>query len=246
MLQQIPGIVLSAALLALSGLQPAIAGPSSGELILLDANFDDKPLDEQIGTGGAALGEPIAIGFDLSAIVRQDPVMGENNQLELESFSPSSARFVRFEFLEERELLCGSIVISLELVLGSSKEFSQMIVAIREQGSSAESFATVTATNGGILFVTDKNGEALSNSDDITLNATNSMIFAYDMNAGTYSLWVNEVLQLENREHGVSGRGIGTVLIGHSSAPSPQKVGRMDSLLVTTDTIYCNGFESAP
>lgn len=244
MLQQISRTLLGATVLAMSGLQPAAAGSSSGELILLDANFDDKPLDEPIGTGGAALGEPSTIGFNLSAIVRQDPVLEENNQLELESSGPT-AQVVRFEFLGDREVLCGSVVISLELVLGSSNEFSQMTVAVREQGGAAESFATVIATNDGLLFVTDKNGQALSTPEGVTLNATNSMIFAYDMNAGTYSLWVNEVLQLENREHGVTGRGIGSVSVGHSSLASPQKVGRMDSLLVTTDTIYCNGFETA-
>ena len=244
MLRQTPRILLCAALLALTGLQPAIAGSLSGELILLDANFDDKPLDEPIETGGAALGEPSAIGFALSAIVRQDPVLEENNQLELESVG-SSAQYARFEFLDDREVICGSVVISLELVLGSSNEFSQMSVAIREQGSATESFASVTVTNDEVLFITDKNGQALNAPEGVRLNATNSMIFEYDMNAGTYSLWVNEVLQLENRQHGVTGRGIGSVFVGHSSAASPQKVGRMDELLVTTDTIYCNGFETA-
>src|SRR5690625_4621624 len=51
--------------------------------LLLAADFDDKPLNQPIDTGGAALGEPVNVSTVLDAVVRDDK--SEEHTSELQS-----------------------------------------------------------------------------------------------------------------------------------------------------------------
>jgi hypothetical protein len=227
--------------LAAFAMLAATAGVHAGNdpgAILLEANFNDKPLDQQIGTGGPELGEPIEIFPGLSAIVRAAPM--STPSLELSHATSGNARYARFEFLGSEEVTHGDLAIHLRI---EAAQFDMFSVNVREQGTSAQSFTSVLFTGSGDISATDANGP-IGIIGSYSVNVVHQLALLFHMDDGTYDINLDGTSLLDARAHGITGRGVGSVLVGTSSSTTPGALFYVDRLRVTRgDGIFQNGFE---
>jgi hypothetical protein len=206
-----------------------IALPAFADTIYLDANFDDKTLDMPIGTGGPTVGEPVYVDSSITAIVRGTPM--PTPCLELQDNDDYSAGFARFEFLGSVELTTGEVGISAMLWFTALSPGYDFKIYVREQGSSAQSFANVQFHSSGNVYSDDAN----SNNGAIGTYATGRVFpfgIKFDMDAGTYDIWLDGNLVLEGETHGIVGHGVGAVLFGCTHDPDLDGHFFVDDILV--------------
>ncbi|MHC4970477.1 MAG: hypothetical protein ACYTF4_17945, partial [Planctomycetota bacterium] len=81
------------------------AGGRAGASTLLEADFDDKTIDAPIGTGGAAVGEPVSVSPNIIATVRAAPFATPSLEIVDNNDDPPSgfAGAARFEFIGSAE-----------------------------------------------------------------------------------------------------------------------------------------------
>jgi len=188
-----------------------VPAPAAADTIYLEANFDDKPLDVPIGTGGPSLGEPIENDPAITAIVRGTPM--SSPCLEIQDNDDFSAGSVRFEFLGGVELETGEVGISAMLWFTELSPGYDFRILVREQGTSALSFANIDFISDGSVYAESANSpQSLLGTYDINRVCSFGIIF--DMDAGTYDIWLDGQLVLEGEAHGIVGRGVGAVLFG--------------------------------
>ena len=164
----------------------AISAPAQ---VLFEANFDDKPIDQPIGTGGAAVGEPVEVSPNITAIVRDSPMATPS--LEIADNSQVGAGGARFEPQDGSEVSSGWLRISLHAYLPNLE--SDMVIMIRESGSSAHSFADVDFAQDGQIWGSDAAGGtgALGPYLPNTLQAVELL---FDLEGHTWDLYVNGTL----------------------------------------------------
>ena len=179
---------------------------------LLNADFDDKPLNTQIGTGGPSVGEPTGINQNLIAMVQAG--IFATPALVLNQAMPGSTVFTSFKLLNGVEVVAGELRISFRIRTAPIDD--QFRVAFRNDEGNGLSFARLDLTFGNIR-VTDTSQSPLLGTfipgDDFSFE------FRYAMDAGTYDVYINRVLVLDDRAHGAGamGRGIGTILLASST-----------------------------
>ena len=206
---------------------------------LLNADFDDKPLGVQIGTGGASVGEPTSITPGLIAKVQSG--IFASPALALEPAVPSYYYYWRFEFLNSREIVAGELRISFRILTAPVADY--VAFYIREQGAvGIHNFANLGLKADGEIRASDTNGSQLvgnfTPSDELFVE------YRYAMDAGTYDLYINRALVLDDRPHGVAaiGRGIGKVMFGTS--PSTTSQWAIDDLYVyQPGVLFQDGFD---
>lgn len=205
---------------------------------LFDADFDSEPLDQQIGTGGPTLGEPVEISNGLSAIVRGAP--RPSPALELSQTLQGSARTVRFEFLNDEEVTHGDLVIRLTL---RAEAFDYYNVYVRERTDSAQSFLSMHLYPDGNIYVYDEAGYA-GIVGSYTIATDHVFILKYHMDLGTYDLEMDALPLLTARSHGVIGYGVGALLVGVGDIAALTSMLYVDRIHVTRgDGVFRDGFE---
>lgn len=198
--------------------------------VLLDANFNDKPLDTQIGTGGPLLGEPVQIDIDLEAKVQAGPLTTPSLHVKRSTVG-SSVFGLFFEFPDGAELQYGEARISY--TVRAPAVLTQFNVGIREQGTNADTFGNLTFTFTGYMHYGDESGSVLF-FRSYTPNETLNVEYRYHLNAGTYDLLINDTPIFENRPHGVTdpAEGIGRVFFSTNGI----EAWVVDDILVTHTT----------
>jgi len=88
---------------------------TSTETSLLVADFDDKTIDAPIGTGGAAVGEPVYMYPPDIGIVRDNPMTTPS--LEIPDVSVSDGESVWFTFINSEQVGEGTLVARMDLWL---------------------------------------------------------------------------------------------------------------------------------
>jgi hypothetical protein len=215
----------------------AHAGDESGA-ILLEADFNDEPLDQQIGAGGPELGQPISVDADLSAIVRAGPM--STPSLEIGEAAGGHAWYARFEFLGSEEVTHGDLEIRVRV---EAAQFDTFAVSVREQGAAVHEFASLLFTGFGAILVSDANGSA-GTIGSYSVNVVHQLAFLFHMDDGTYDVKLDGTIVLDSRAHGVTGRGVGAVFIGTGTLTTPGALFYVDRLRVTRgDGIYRDGFD---
>ncbi len=214
--------------------------PDGEPIVLLLADFNDKPVGQPIGTGGAAMGEPVSIDPGVSAVVEQ-PV-GANRVLALEADALQSAGGVSFELLGGAGMEEGVAVLRVTLAFPAPCTFR---IAVREPDFNAQDFTTIDLTNNGTINVSDEAGSA----GQVGIYAAGQILrFAieHDLDAGTYDVLLNDVVLVDDRPHGVAGSGIGRFLMGFDFAQPPTRV-LLDNVEVQASVppnrIFGDGFE---
>jgi len=220
----------------------ALAAPAAGQVIL-DADFDDKTVDVPIGTGGAAAGEPISTGEpNVTTFVRSSPFATPS--LEIADASSVTSGAPTFNFLDDEEVTSGLLTIELELWIPVAERF---VVQIREPTFASASFFSLRVQDDLDLYVSDadSNGGAFYVGVYPEGRAFGVRI-VFDMDAGTYDLWVDGQQLLDDETHGVVGRGVGSVRVGADFDTDLDGEIYVDEIRVTKGVVpvFEDGFES--
>lgn len=219
--------------------------------LLLAADFDDKPLDQPIGTGGAALGEPVSVPPRMDAVVRDDVMPGK--ALAISWNTPGTgASYARFQWTDDMEIRTGTVSIWLRVTPGMAPAEDWVggyPVNLREAGSSAKNFGTLYFTRTKTASVSDATGGPAILLSGFTWSPGESYLieWVYDMDAGTYNLSIDGQPYISNRPHNVDmgDRGLGALLVGIGSSSHPDSRIDVDDILVTWsgEGIFADGFE---
>lgn len=218
---------------------PALAGPADPRA-LLDADFDDEPLDFMIGLGGPEQGQPVHIDPGLLAIVRGAPLPSPS--LELAHDIPGVARALRFEFPESEEVVHGDL--ELRFVFRAEQLDFFSLVYVREQGGSASAFLTMTLTATGRIFANDDSGEPAVDVGAYLESVDHRVHATFHLDAGTWDLALDDVPVVTGRAHGVQGRGVGRLVFGTHHQTQAGSLLYIDTIRVRRgDGLYADGFE---
>lgn len=225
-------------LLALLGAIGTAHAGAAADGLLLNANFNDEPIDQAIGTGGPELGQPISLSAGLSAIVRAGPM--STPSLEFSEAGAGSALSANFEFLAGEEVDHGDLDIHLRI---QAPQFDTFQIRVREGGGAAEKFADITFSGSGDILSSDEAG-ALGVIGTYSINVAHELGLLFHMDDGTYDVRFDGVNLVAGRAHGVTARGVGSVRLGTGTLTTPGTLFYVDRLRVTRgDGIFRNGFE---
>jgi len=200
--------------------------PNSVEL--MTANFNDKAIDAPIGTGGAAVGEPVSVHPAITAIVRSSPL--PTPSLEIQDNSSTAGNSANFEFLGSQELTTNVVLIAADLWFSEFEEYS---VLVREQGGASRNFMSMSMNSNGDVFYNDGN-TVFAIIGSYELNRRYPIRMAFDMGASTYDVWLDGALVLRDETHGVTDRGIGSVQFGVNFDPDTDGRFYVDNISVRT------------
>jgi len=210
-----------------------LMAPSAMAEVLLLADFDDLPIDEPVGTSGAAAGEPVSVDPAITAIVRGTPLA--TPALEIRDNDDFSAGYARFQLLGDVEVSAGLLAIDADLYF---VEFEGYTIAVREAFSSASSFANVDFSEWGDVSLSDAAG-ALGPVGDYETGRVTRLRLLFDLDAGTYDVFLDGQVVVAGRAHGVTGTGIGAVLVGTIHDPDLAGTFLVDDLRVATVETGC-------
>lgn len=231
------------------GLAVALALWSAGgsaqdlERELLRAEFDDKPLDLPIGTGGAAVGEPFAVDEGVSAVVRAG--VGADRELEVSADTLATASAVKFGLLDDIGVQTGIVQLDLTLTMPAYSYFN---VSIREPRWSSYDFFTVYLLEDGGFSAQDAAGSVPLADYDYVPGVPQHMRLIFDMDARTYDVAINETPLVSGRAHGITEAGVGQVQLTvlHQTAPQLFIVDDISAIWMLEDPVFSNGFDSDP
>jgi hypothetical protein len=195
--------------------QADLAWRSATDPVLLGTDFNTKPLDVAIGTGGPTLGEPASVaGTIVQATVRSTLFGGRS--LEIQDISTCCGGAVAFDFLGDAEITQGTVAIKADLVF---KELSGCDLLVREHGAYSRTFLNLDFFADGWIRASDANTLVGPNIGRYSVNHLLPVMIFFDLDAGTYSIWLDGALALQNEPHGVVGRGVGRLAFGiHNDA----------------------------
>jgi hypothetical protein len=214
----------------------AHAGSDAG--VLLEANFNSEPIDQQIATGGPELGEPVSVDANLSAIVRAAPL--PTPSLELSQTISGSAHVAAFEFLGDEEVTHGDLNVHMRI---QAAQFDVLEIYVRERSGAAQDFLTLTFSSFGDILASDKNGE-VGPIGPYAINVVQVLALHFHMDEGTYDVDLDGVPLISARAHGVTARGIGRIMVGAGTLTTSGALFYFDRLRVTRgDGIFGNGFD---
>jgi hypothetical protein len=199
--------------------------------VYLVAEFNDKEIDQPIGQGGPDVGEPIEVYTStISAIVREGP-MGSPS-LEIRDTADFGSGFAIFEFLGGAELTTGIVNVSADLWFHEIGAGNRFLFYVRERETASERFGDLRFHQDGSITLIDEQGYvgAIGNYE---VGRRFRVITEFDMDAGTYDVWLDGVLAVNGRAHGIAGRGIGSVILGCDHDEDLEGFFNVDALNVT-------------
>lgn len=212
----------------------------SPDIDLLSARFDDQPLNAQIGTGGATVGEPVSIAPGLQAFVIPDGLF-PTPALRLTPVSGSGARLIRFEFLDSVEVTAGNVSISFVL---KPAQLDRFLIYVREQGTSAENFLSLALLADGSIAVSDAGDPSGALIANYSAGANLAFELRFRMDGATYDIYLNGTALARNRSHAIVDRGVGAILLGPDSTSVNGNHWFIDDLHAwLPDLLQRNGFE---
>ncbi len=198
--------------------------------VILDCDFEDQPLDQLLGTGGAEAGQPVSLG-GVNAYVRTDP--GGDRAVEITDHVDFGTREIRFEFLNNAEYSEGTVVIQLTLHFALAEDY---VLYVREQGSSASSYATFGFQNDGDIYFNDADG-SLGNIGSYTVGVDQVLRLAFDQDARTVAIEFDGVELVAAQSHGVATGGIGALLVGFDHDTDLDAHLYVDDIIATYDGV---------
>jgi hypothetical protein len=228
------------ALLVAPPVGAAVAG--TGPRLLLDADFDDEPLDFLIGLGGPGEGQPVDIDPGLLAIVRGAP--RPSPSLELAHDIPGLARALRFEFPDSEEVVHGDVDVRFVFRAAQLDFFS--LVYVREQGGSSRSFLTMSLDPAGGISANDASGAPTVDVGTYLPDVDYRVHATFHLDAGTWDLALDDVPVVVGRPHGVEDRGVGRLAFGTHHQTQAGSLLYLDNIRVRRgDGIFTDGFDRA-
>lgn len=203
---------LLAALFALALTSTAGAG-ADPDIVLLSAPFNDRPLNTQIGTGGAVVGEPVAIAMGLQAFVVPAGLF-PSPSLRITPVGGSGARTLRFEFLDSVEVTAGEVRFGFVM---KAAQLDRFLVYVREQGSAAKNFMSLVFLADGSIAVSDEGDPSGAVIGSYAAGANLIFELRFRMDSAAYDIYLNGTAIARNRTHAIVDRGVGAILFGADS-----------------------------
>jgi hypothetical protein len=217
--------LIALVLLVVPGVVPAVE-----VFTLLDADFDDKTVDEAIGTTGPDAGEPIEVDSHLSAIVRDTPFA--TRSLEIARIIDESGSWVSFEFVGSASVDVGNVEMSVDVIFSTMEAYS--IFDVREQGLWSSTFCKIYSTPDGLIRLTDAAGYYGVISTCVVDQLYNFRV-VFDTEADSYDVFLDDILLVDDRVHGKVGVGIGRQAFNHAHSSALGSSFHIDNFLVTAD-----------
>jgi len=213
---------------------PFLAAPMvamAAETTILDCNFNDKTVGELIGTGGAAVHEPIDRN-QIPAIVRAQPFATPS--LEMREDWGFGARALRFEFLDDLAISAGMLRITFDLQFDDLNSFN---IYVREKSFSGVSFLDLNFTSDGSINASDLNGLSASFLGSYTTGTVIPVTLAYNLDALTYDMTIGTNTPIVSESLGPIPQGIGAILIGPGHDADSTGTFHLDNLKITATQI---------
>lgn len=196
---------------------------------LLTANFDNEPIGQPIGTGGAALGQPFEYTGCVPTVQNGGGFATPSLRIDDESTTQNCP--VLFGFLDDAEVT-GDVSISFWTRFDSLEDFD---FYIREQGSSARRFLNLAfRASGDINFSDEASGIAVYHQETYAASTPIHVEVAIYGAQGLYSVWLDGVRVVHRRAHGVTDRGVGRLIFGPAYDPDLDGRMRVDTIRVDT------------
>lgn len=199
---------------------------------LLAADFDDKAIDMPIGTGGPAVGEPTYVDPFIEAIVRDEPL--PTPCLEISDIDDYYAGKAKFKFLDDVEVMSGHLTMTCTLWFEYDPDGAGYTIYFRERDSGAFDFLSLSFLGDGAVYCYDSN----SNSPQLATFDTGRPVplaVSFDLDAGTYTIWLDGVGIRWNDSYGTVGPGIGTVIFGCTHDGNTEGTFYVDDILITDE-----------
>jgi hypothetical protein len=217
-------ILAWAAVIGLTGL------PVAAQEIYLQADFDEKPVDQSIGTGGPEVNEPVEVDtLFIDAIVRETPF--PTPALQITDDDDFSAGSVDFQFLDDAEITTGRLVICLDVWVPELPTQASHFVYVREHGSAGNTFANVKFTSDGLVTLYDEGG-AVGSIGSYETDSPTRLCLEYDLDASSYDVWLDGEAVHTGEPYELPGAGIGSLLIGVGNDPDTGDSFFIDNLFV--------------
>lgn len=157
-----------------------------GETVYLRANFDDKTPDQVIGTGGAAVGEPVWLDAHAGGYVRQwapsDPV------LEISDGSTTQYGNVWFRFLDNAQIDSGILVVTFTISFFDTGEGAPHLATVK--GDAGFVFAELRFMDDFSIVLADQDG-VVGTIGEYNMSVDIPVAIAFDLNAGVYDVWLD-------------------------------------------------------
>ncbi|MCD4706082.1 hypothetical protein K8R61_03310, partial [bacterium] len=199
-------------------------------LNLLFANFNDKTVNAPIGTGGPLVGEPVSVSTKVTAIIKNN-CMG-SHCLAIADNDDYSAGTARFEFINGVEIKSGTLIIEADLWFHSYNRYN---IYVRENGTASKSFISIHFASSGAIGCSDGNSSYIGNIAHYDINRKIHIKLIFDMDMGIYDIWFDGSLILSDESHGITDRGIGSVLFGLGHDADYDGEISVDNITVTMD-----------
>ncbi len=203
--------MVTAIILSLVSSHAAFA--SGGGDILLNAHFDDLPLGPAV-TAGAPSNPYDYTASLITADVVDD---GSGNQV-LEICDPNALfpGFVTFELLGTAAVTSGKVCVTYTVIYPA---FDQWIINHRAPLTltTTELFLQMKFNAGGIISFLDADDLVPFTTYPYSAGVPIHFKTEYDMDAGTYDLWVDDSLVISDEAHGVVDSGFGRLQFGQNS-----------------------------
>ncbi|MBM3287361.1 MAG: hypothetical protein FJY88_08445 [Candidatus Eisenbacteria bacterium] len=188
---------------------------SRADQTYLSVTFDDKEIDAPLGTGGTAIGEATWIGDKVDAIVRSTPF--PTPCLEVHDTDVPYPHNLGFE-LPTASVSTGLVVIIMDLWYEQVGESCQPYIELYP--AQWQALLRIRPQNDGTITLTDLSGTAAEGIPCPTGRPL-PILVAFDMDAGTYSAWLDGSQVVADRAHGNPNRNFYRVLINTSSGTDP-------------------------
>jgi len=163
--------------------------PTRADQSYVTATFDDKTVDQPIGTGGPALGEPTWVDAEIEAIVRATPF----ETLCLEVRNLTGGGNLGFELGGPISEGIVAIIIDLWFYEGTVCNYW-----LDSYNSSWQQLTKISFNSDGTFYIVDPAGRATEDMPCPTGRAL-PVLMVFNLDAGTYSVWVDEVQQVNDR-----------------------------------------------
>jgi hypothetical protein len=219
--------------LVLAGLALAAGTPAHADTpqTILSANFDGEPLDQTIGTGGAAVGEPVYVGA-VGGAVRAAPFATPS--VEIDDELDLSGDSMRFDFLNDVEIVSGTVTLSANLWF---EELGNYSVLLEPVGSASRTFTWILFQDDGTIAYFDYDTPSPVTIGAYAAGASFPLVITQYLDSGTYDVTWNGTPLLQGETHGITDRGLGSIIFGSSPDPDTAGVYYVDDVLVTATVV---------
>jgi len=199
----------------------------ASEEVLLIANFDDKAIDEPIGTGGAEVGEPSSVS-DPAPIVRNEPMSTPCLEFQDTGDAPM---YAVFDLLDDAMLGSGTVIVEADVWMEQQNDYSFTVFDGEE--SLTQAFVFLYFRNDGRLIYSDGNSDFVPLLGTYEVGRTIPLRIEFDMDHGLYDLYWDDARLLDDEPHGITGRTMDGIWCIMYDREDTEGTSNLDNLAVT-------------